>query len=204
MPFNARPTTDERDNLVTFLAQQQDAFRAAIYGLTDEQAGLTPTASSMCVGVLVKHAAQVQTGWLEQALAAPEPAPSAGPEAYAAYQEAWTWSERDTVEAAVAYLDEVSVQVLDAVRTVDLDAAVPVPDAPWFPKDVEAWTVRWVWLHLVEELARHAGHADIIREAVDGATMYELMAAKDGFPETDWVKPWKPTPSARPPRRPQP
>ncbi len=193
MPIHASTTDNERDNLVEYLALQQDAFRAVIYGLTDEQAGLTPTASSMSVGVLVKHAAQVQTGWMEQALAAPEKAPSAGPEAYAAYQDAWTWGPDDSVAKAVAYLDEVSEQVLDAVRTVDLDAAVPVPDAPWFPKDVDAWSVRWVWLHLVEELARHAGHADIIRESVDGATMYELMAAKDDLPETDWVKPWRPS-----------
>ena len=51
-----------------------------------------------------------------------------------------------------------------------LDAAVPVPrDSPWFPKDVDAWSVRWVFLHVISELARHAGHADIIRESLDGA-----------------------------------
>jgi len=70
---------------------------------------------------------------------------------------------------------------------------VPVPhDAPWFPRDVSHWSVRWVALHLVEELARHAGHADIVREAVDGATMYELVAGREGWPETDWLKPWHP------------
>ncbi len=58
-----------------------------------------------------------------------------------------------------------------------------------------AWSVRWVWFHLVEELARHAGHADIIREAVDGATMYPLVAAAEGFPATDWLTPWSPQPS---------
>jgi hypothetical protein len=47
-------------------------------------------------------------------------------------------------------------------------------------------------LHLLEELARHAGHADIIREHIDGATMYELMAGAEGWPETDWLKPWRP------------
>jgi hypothetical protein len=52
--------------------------------------------------------------------------------------------------------------------------------------------VRWVLLHLIEELARHAGHADIVRESIDGATAYELMAAAEGWPETDWLKPWKP------------
>ena len=65
-------------------------------------------------------------------------------------------------------------------------------DVPWFPKDVEHWSVRWVAMHLIEELARHAGHADIIRESIDGATMYELMAGLEGWPETDWIKPWRP------------
>jgi hypothetical protein len=51
--------------------------------------------------------------------------------------------------------------------------------ASWFPDDVEAWSVRWVFLHLISELARHAGHADIIRESIDGATMRELVAASD-------------------------
>ena len=59
----------------------------------------------------------------------------------------------------------------------DLDTQVPVPhDVPWFPQDLDFWNVRWVAMHLVEELARHAGHCDIIRESIDGATMYELMA----------------------------
>jgi len=65
-------------------------------------------------------------------------------------------------------------------------------DAPWFPKEVSLWSVRWVALHLVEELARHAGHGDIIREAIDGATMYELVAGREGWPETPWLKPWRP------------
>ena len=64
----------------------------------------------------------------------------------------------------------------------DLSQAVPVPKGvPWYPDDVEAWSVRWVLLHLIEETARHAGHADIVGESIDGATMYLLMAAlKDG------------------------
>ena len=65
-------------------------------------------------------------------------------------------------------------------------------DAPWFPQDIEAWSVRWVYFHLIEELARHAGHADIVREHVDGATMYELMAGAEGWPETPWLVPWRP------------
>jgi Protein of unknown function (DUF664) len=191
MPFQARPVSDERDALAVYIAQQQDAFRSVIHGLTDEEAGRAPTPSALCVGSVVKHVAWVQTGWLEQALAAPDPVPPRGPETYAEHQENWTWRPDDTVAGVLARLDEGSERVLQAVRTLDLDLPVPVPPAPWNPTDIPAWSVRWVWLHLIEELARHAGHADIIREAVDGATMYELVAAREGFPETPWLKPWR-------------
>lgn len=63
---------------------------------------------------------------------------------------------------------------------------------PWFDSNVEAWSVRWILLHLIEETARHAGHADIVRESVDGATSHELMAAVEGWPATEWLQPWQP------------
>ena len=72
-----------------------------------------------------------------------------------------------------------------------------MPPAPWNPVDVDAWSLRWVLLHLIEETARHAGHADIVREAIDGATAFELLAAVEGWPATDWLKPWAPEPSQR-------
>ena len=88
---------------------------------------------------------------------------------------------------------EQNAASLRLVETADLDAAVPVPrDAPWFPKDVDAWSVRWVILHLCNELARHAGHADIIRESIDGATMYELIAGAEGAEPQPWLTPWRP------------
>ena len=52
--------------------------------------------------------------------------------------------------------------------------------------------MRWVLLHLIEEVGRHAGHADIVRESIDGATMYELKAAAEGWPASDWLQPWEP------------
>ena len=70
--------------------------------------------------------------------------------------------------------------------------AVPVPQGvPWYPDDVDAWSVRWVLLHLIVETARHAGHADIVREAIDGATAFPLMAAAEGWPATPWMQPWE-------------
>jgi hypothetical protein len=68
---------------------------------------------------------------------------------------------------------------------------VPVPhDIPWFPKGLDAWSVRWVILHVINELTRHSGHADIIRESIDGATMYELLAGLEGWKIDGWVTPW--------------
>jgi hypothetical protein len=98
----------------------------------------------------------------------------------------------ETLAEILVRFDEGNAEAMAVIDTVDLGAAVPVPrDAPWFPKDVEAWSVRWVLFHLIEELARHAGQADIIRETIDGATLYELLAGLEGWPETDWLKPWK-------------
>ena len=65
----------------------------------------------------------------------------------------------------------------------------PSPDrgrVPWIPAGL-VWTPRWVLLHLIEETARHAGHADIIRESIDGATCWTLMAAAEGWPQQDWA-----------------
>jgi len=52
---------------------------------------------------------------------------------------------------------------------------------PWIPAGI-VWTPRYVLLHLIEETARHAGHADIVRESIDGATCWTLMAAAEGWP----------------------
>jgi len=80
------------------------------------------------------------------------------------------------------------------VRAIpDLGQPVPVPQGvPWYPQDLDAWSVRWVLMHLVAEIARHAGHADIVREAVDGGTAFPIMAAAEGWPATPWMQPWEP------------
>jgi len=194
MPAHATPVADERSALAAYLIQQQDAFRCAVYGLTDEQAGTRSTLSRLTVGTLIKHVTGVQETWLRVARAAPDTPGDDGrtdQDRMAAHQASFTWLPGDTVAAVLTAYDEASGRVLDAVGRLDLDTPVPVPPAPWNPTDVEAWSVRWVWFHLIEELARHAGHADIIREGIDGAQMYELMGGREGWPETPWLKPWR-------------
>jgi predicted enzyme related to lactoylglutathione lyase/uncharacterized damage-inducible protein DinB len=190
MALHVPPVTDEADAIAAFLAQAQDAFRALLHGLTPRQAALSPSASSLSLGGLVKHVTSAQRTWLASAAAAPQlPGP---PEDVEDHLEGFTFRETDSLEALLAAYDEVSAAVLDAVRRIDLDTAVPVPDAPWFPKDVGTWSARWVWWHLMEELTRHAGHGDILRETLDGATMYALVAARDGLPDLPWLPAWKP------------
>lgn len=184
MSGNASMTTDERELLANYVAQQHDGFRGAILELTDEQAGLRIPSSALSVGGLVKHAASVQVGWRLMIEAAPgEPVwPGTLEEQQGSYERDNTWLEGDTVDAVLATFDAEAERVLATIRAADLDTPVPVPqDVPWFPKDVSHSSVRWVELHLIEELARHAGHADLLREAIDGATMYELMARREGW-----------------------
>jgi hypothetical protein len=188
MPGQAPPLPDERELLLAFLNQQRDGLRYAAYGLTDEQARLAPTASPLSVGGLLKHVISMEEGWVDLIV---QRAREGGP---ADYEENFRLGPDETLEGLLARYDEVARETETTVRGIDdLAQDVPVPKGvPWYPDDIDAWSVRWVLLHLIEEVARHAGHADIVREAVDGATMYPLMAAAEGWPATDWMQPWEP------------
>lgn len=188
MPGSVRPITDERDGLLAYLAQMRYVLRLTAHGLSDEQARATPSASSLSVGGLVKHAAATERGWIERVRDVPQ---TYGREDYLAN---FHLAEGETLQDVLDLYEEVAAETETAIAEVeDLGRPVPVPrDAPWFPQDVEAWSVRWVLLHLVQETARHAGHADIVRESIDGATAFPLMAAAEGWPETPWMKPWTP------------
>jgi len=197
MPGLPPPASDERQTLLEFLRFNQNAFFSAAYGLTDEQARVKPSVSALSIGGLIKHAAAVQKGWAQRAAAAPDfPPRDERPMEEIMAEYADQYEMRDD-ESLVDLLDELRTQSEETLRVLaeaSLDTPVPVPhDVPWFPQDIEHWSVRWVALHLIEELTRHAGHADIIRESLDGATMYELMAANEEWPESDWIKRWKPT-----------
>ncbi len=189
------PASGERQTLIEFLRFNQDAFFSVAFGLTDEQARSTPSVSSLSIGGLIKHATGVQRGWMERVETAPDfPPKDERPmeEIMAEYADQYVMREDETLEELLEGLRKQNEEALRLFADADWETPVPVPhDVPWFPQDIDSWTVRWVSLHLIEELTRHAGHADIIRESLDGATMYELMAGLEGWPETDWIKPWK-------------
>lgn len=196
MPGLPPPATGERDSLLQFIDFNQRAFFAVSYGLTDEQARSTPSVSALSIGGLVKHVAGMQFAWAQRVTAAPDfppPDPRSIEAQMADFSDQYVMHEDETLDELLKALEEQNAETLRIFTDVDLDTPVPVPHhIPWFPKDLDNWSARWVALHIIEELTRHAGHADIIRESIDGATMYELMAALEQWPETDFVKRWKP------------
>ncbi|MFD5146142.1 DinB family protein [Streptomyces sp. NPDC058401] len=155
---------DERGTLLAFVEAQRTALREAAQGLTEEQAASRPSASELSLSGLLKHAAQCELGWLRMAQGA------TGPEE--GQEDAWADAFRlvgdETVPSVLAHWDEVRRETEAFILAVpSLDDSFPLPPAPWFPQDAKV-SMRWMLLHLVEEFARHAGHADIVRETIDG------------------------------------
>ena len=196
MPGLAPPVADDRSALREYLAYHQSAYFAVSYGLTDEQARSAPSVSALSVGGLIKHATGMQRNWMARVAAAPDAPPADGrpfEEIAKGRADEHVMLPDETLDGLLRAFEQQNTESLRLVETTDLGAAVPVPHhIPWFPKDVDAWSVRWVILHVINELARHAGHADIIRESIDGATMYELIAGLEQWEPTPWLQPWTP------------
>ncbi|MGB8650882.1 MAG: DinB family protein [Mycobacteriales bacterium] len=187
MPGLVRPVSDERDALLAYLAQMRLVLRITAHGLSDAQARSTPLRGGLSVGGLIKHVSSVEQTWMDMVEQRPR-------DKAADYSDGFRHREDQTLEDVLALYDEAAARTDRVVGGRGLDDAVPVPQGvPWFPQDVEAWSVRWVLLHLIQETARHAGHADLLREEVDGATAFPLMAAVEGWPATAWLQPWTPS-----------
>ena len=78
---------------------------------------------------------------------------------------------------------------------IDLDATIVVPDRRRIVFEIPNWTMRRAILHIIEAMARHAGLTDITRESIDGATLYQLLAAREGWSaerRTRAAKTWTP------------
>ncbi|MEU9731261.1 DinB family protein [Streptomyces sp. NPDC048002] len=170
---------DERGALLNFLAEQRGGIRRAVLGLTDEQASRRPSASELSLAGLVKHVAEVEQGWIARARGE-EPAVRRDE---TNWHECFVLVDGETVASQLAYWDKVAAETEAFIRSVpSLDDTFALPDQPWFPPEGRV-SMRWVALHLIRETARHAGHADIIRESLDGKTAFELVALAQGDSE---------------------
>jgi uncharacterized damage-inducible protein DinB len=160
--------TGERADLLETLRQHRWFLTHTAQGLTDEQAASSPTVSSLSIGGLIKHVTKVEESWVRFIEHGTE-AMAFDPESMdqESHEAGFRMEPGETLAGIIARYHEVAAYTDRLVETVDLDLSHPLPAAPWFPEG-KTWSARRVLVHIVAETSQHAGHADIIRETIDG------------------------------------
>ncbi|MGY0500810.1 DinB family protein [Nocardia sp. FBN12] len=162
----------ERTDILEMLAKHRHFLRFTVRDLTDEQAGLRTTASELCLGGLIKHVAAVEANWASFIVDGPAEGPdfeSMTEEQIARWGDIFKMLPGDTLAGVLAEYEQVAARTDELVRTLpDLNVSQPLPAAPWFEPGGR-WTARRTLMHIMTETAQHSGHADIIRESLDGA-----------------------------------
>ena len=169
---DASSADGERADLLTALAKQRHFLRFTTRRLTHEQAAQRTTVSELCLGGLVKHVTAVEQGWVGFIMERPSAMKDFAAmteEDYAQRADQFRLLPGETLAAVLADYAEVARRTDELVASLpSLSAGHPLPKAPWFESG-ESWSDRRVLLHIIAETAQHAGHADIIRESLDGA-----------------------------------
>ena len=148
-----RVAGEERETILALLQFQRDSLVRKVTGVSEVDARHSPVASGTTLLWLVKHVAYAESIWLEHRFAGDDgPVPDN------------TVTDADTLPAAVDAYRATWARVDRIVAAAHLDDPTRRPDAP------NPVNLRWILLHLLEEIARHAGHADILRELIDGQT----------------------------------
>ena len=158
----------ERNDLLHALGRHREFLLRTSMDLTDAQARLTPTASQLCIGGIIKHLGLMEEGWVRFIEGG---ADSKGPPdqaAYEAHAAGFRMTDAETLASLIARYEVVAGRTDEMVVALpSLDVSHPLPEAPWFEPGAR-WSARRVFLHILAETAQHAGHADIIRETLDG------------------------------------
>jgi hypothetical protein len=167
--------TRERQDLLESLAAHRGFLHQTANGLTNEQARTRSTVSELTIGGLIKHVAAVEASWSQFMVTGVQAGVPEGvdwthppPEMVRAYQDGFQLVDGETLAGVLEEYERVATATDELVSTLDLDCSFPLPPAPWFAPGAER-SVRRTIVHIIAETAQHAGHADIIREAIDGA-----------------------------------
>jgi uncharacterized damage-inducible protein DinB len=153
-------TGDEKQSLQVSLDRHRDAVLWKLEGLDDADLRRAMTPSGTNLLGLVKHLAAVEYGWFCQTFGRetePLPFDEDDPEADMRAR------PDETTEEVLAFYGRARAASDKVIEELDLDQT----GTAWFG---DAVSMRWVLIHMVEETARHAGHADIVRELIDGMT----------------------------------
>jgi uncharacterized damage-inducible protein DinB len=163
------PEDQERADFLETLSQHRAFLRDTVRGLTDEQARLCTTASALCLGGLVKHVTRVESIWSDFIVNGPRRSGPPDEASMKEHAEGFVMAEDETLAGLLEAYAAVAQRTDDLVASLpSLDVSHPLPPAPWFKPGAE-WSARRALLHIIAETAQHAGHADIIRESLDGA-----------------------------------
>ncbi len=158
----------ERRDLIGTLAEHRGLLRHTVTGLSDEQARLRPTVSALCLGGIIKHVTRVEQNWTNFITQGTSAIGRADAAAFAAHQASFEMTEDETVAELLELYDAAARSTDELIVSLpSLDLAHPLPDAPWFEGGA-SWSARRALLHIIAESSQHAGHADIIRETIDG------------------------------------
>ena len=162
------PVAGERADLLQPLARQRHFLRCTSRGLTDEQAARQTAASELSLGGLIKHVALTGQQWIRLIIDAP--AAMSWDEASAGdWMAGFKMLDGETLAGLLENYTQVAHRTGELVaQLANLDAAHPLPPAPW-SEAAARWPARRMLLHAIAETAQHAGHADIIHESLDGA-----------------------------------
>jgi hypothetical protein len=157
---------DEKATLTSFLEYHRATLRIKLDGLTPEELvqRASPPSELSLLG-LVRHLTEVESSWIREVFA--------GEKWFGPY---WTEEDHDG-DFHVYEADEASVQTawqlyddeVAVTRAIIAGAELDVMSAQANSRG-EQPSLRWILVHLIEEYARHNGHADLLREAIDGAT----------------------------------
>ncbi|KLL10321.1 MULTISPECIES: DinB family protein [Protofrankia] len=160
--------TGERADLLETLAKHRYFLRHTARDLTDGQAAQRTTVSELTLGGLIKHVTFTERDWATFITEGPA-VMEQSPERWRAWSDAFRVLPGETLAGLLDEYEQVARRTDELVAALpDLDVSQPLPEAPWFEPGVR-WSARRVLLHLIAETAQHAGHADIIRESLDGA-----------------------------------
>ena len=166
------PSTERADLLQT-LGRHRGLLRQTVHGITDDQARQRTTVSALTLGGLIKHVSTTEASWARFLVGGAEAMANAGHEGGGdpnpdGWASGFLLLPHETLAGVLADYEAVATYTDQLAATHDLDSGHPLPDAPWFEPGA-SWTARRVLLHIIAETAQHAGHADIIREGIDGA-----------------------------------
>ena len=158
---------DERTMLMAFLTFYRNEFLDRARGLDADGLQRSLTDSGLTLGRLIVHMAFVEDIWFTVRLDGDEPHPRFAELDFAADPDAeMALSTGKTFDELVVILEEA---IADADRRIGASQTLDRRTVRT-TRDGEHWSLRWILVHMIEEYARHCGHADLIRESIDGAS----------------------------------